>query len=152
MDGQGNSGYGDLRDERQAASSQGCVFMIIDKGNCTKCGLKLIDWDLKYSNGDIILCGTCFKEFSKDNPVIVEHCPGCVDNGNSYDFYIWKGLDQFLKDEPCSPGYEYVFNQSSKTQGHIMEDNGKKWWVIWIVKDERILKELSSKLPRWKYR
>ena len=126
--------------------------MILEKGNCDECGCRLIDYDENYSNGMTKLCGKCFEKYEKTHPVIIEHCPGCVENGGDYDFYLWEGLEKFLKDHPLKDGWEYRRDSGNKIE-YIMENATFKdqWWVMWIVRNPEIIKEIRKKLPPMKY-
>ena len=126
--------------------------MIIEKGECEECGRKLIDWDMNYSNGKIKLCRKCFEKYKINHHVIVKYCPGFVDNGNDYEFYLWEGYEQFLKDNPLENGWEYRLSQN-KYISHIMINAQFKteWWVIWNVYDAEIIKEIRKKIPPMKY-
>ena len=128
--------------------------MILEKGNCTQCGRRLIDYDLNYDNGSIKLCKDCFKEYRKEHHVIVKHCPGCVENGGDNVFYLWEGLEKFIEDNPAGEGWEYRRDPAdAKDHGYIMLDAKFKteWWVMWIVDDPEIIKEINKKLPPMKY-
>ena len=145
---------GDVQEEPHR--DHGGEGMTLDKGKCTQCGQKFVDYDTNYSNGSVKLCPKCFDEYSKIHPIIIQHCPGCVENGGDYRFYDWNGLEQFVKDEEPGEGYEWKFSYDTylgEYNCHIMADrkNPARWWVVWIVRDERIVKELLKKMPRWKY-
>ena len=122
----------------------------LEKGSCCQCGRRLIDYDLNFSNGKMKLCRDCFEEYSKEHNVIVKHCPSCVEDGGDKIFYHWEGLEKFLEDYPSKDGWAYKFSSHGNC-GYIMIDalNKIEWWVIWIVDDEEIAKELREKLPEW---
>ena len=127
--------------------------MTLDKGNCDECGCKLVDYDLNYSNGQIKLCEHCFDKYAEGHHVIVKHCPACVENGGDFEFYIWEGIEKFLKDHPIKDGWEYRYS-AHETQGFIMMDALYKteWWVLWIAKDPYVMEELRKKLSPMIYK
>lgn len=116
----------------------------IDKGLCSNCKKALSGYDHMYTDNEnekFHLCAKCFDLFSKFTPVITEYCPGCVEDGNSKRFKIWRGTKHYVERNPLPEGWHYEISVNFYMQGHIMKvaDDRSKWWVVDSVNDKWIV-------------
>lgn len=134
----------------------------VHKGHCDHCGVSLEDYDLNYTEETtkFCLCSMCFKLYKTFTPVIVHHCPGCVEDGGDKRFLEWHGLEDFLERCPPNEGWHYEFSLHTRwdyrrneyeQRGHIMDvtPDGYEWWVLWNIEDQSIIRD-CMKLPLWK--
>lgn len=136
----------------------------IDKGICSNCKMALSGYDYMFTdreNKEFHLCCKCFDLFSKFNTVITEYCPGCVEDGNSKRFWIWRGTKHYIEHNPLPKGWHYELSitnwydwkkRKDRKQGHIMKvaDDRSEWWVYETINDDWIVENCT--LPKFRSR
>ena len=129
----------------------------VHKGCCSNCGRVMEGWDYCYeeaSDGPL-LCGKCFDLFSQFTPVMVKHCPGCVEDGNSKEYRIWRGLKDFIARRPSDQGWHYEYSlqeywdykkRRDKRQMTLLDvkDDRSEWWVIEIIHNDMIIDQILN--------
>lgn len=134
----------------------------IDKGICSNCKKAMSGYDYMFTdrkNEEFHLCRECFDLFSKFNPVITAYCPGCVEDGNSKRFEIWKGTKYYIAHNPLPEGWHYELSitnwfdwkkHKDRKQGHIMKvaDDRSEWWVMDTINDDWIVEKCT--LPKFR--
>lgn len=74
------------------------------------------------------LCHDCFYLYKEGRHILRHHYPGCVEHGDSYEVYEWKGYDQFCIDYPLEKGWHYEYYDWKILE---VTDDQKEWWVMW---------------------
>lgn len=112
---------------------------------CDVCGYVFGKYGTKYTTGKMDFCWTCLCAYAKDHKIIRHYIPGCVDV-TEVDIYEWTDLKTFLEDH-YEPGVEWSYSYRPPNFLYLMEGR----WVMWIVENDSIKKEITQGLKGWKH-